>query len=142
MIETKARYKASCVARLYLATELGGYGLKSVKDSLEQSTIYSWAYPCTRNDLKGPLTLFASMSNRAKRSVISDAGSVLETYNITGNLDSKDLIITVSDINFIDARTIARYVVGIMRSNNNARRNKEWEALEMGGGAYYGPQIA
>ena len=41
MIETKARYKASCVARLYLIAERGGYGLKSVQNSLEEATIYS-----------------------------------------------------------------------------------------------------
>jgi hypothetical protein len=133
LVRIKARYKASCVARLYLATELGGYGLKSVKDSLEEATIYSWAYLCTKNDLKSPLNLFASMSSRGKRSVISDAGNVMDTYNIKADLDPTDWTITVSDIKFTDARTLARYVVGKMRSDNNTQRNRMWKELVLGG---------
>ena len=37
--EQKARYKGSCQGRLYLATELGRYGLKSMIDSLGEATI-------------------------------------------------------------------------------------------------------
>lgn len=87
LIKTKIRYKASCVARLYLAADQGGCGLKSIKDSLQEATIYSWAYLCTKSDLKGSLNLFTSMSNRGKRSVISDANAVLNSYNITTKLD-------------------------------------------------------
>ena len=107
MVEIKVRYKTSCVARLYLATELGGYGLKSVKDSIKEATIYAWAYLCTRNDLIGPLNLFAAMSNRGKRSVISDAENVMKTYDIEANIDQTDWTITVSGIEFTDARTLA-----------------------------------
>lgn len=133
MVELKVRYKCSCVARLYLAAELGGYGLKSVKDSVEEATIYAWAYLCTRNELKGPLNLFATMSKRGKRSVISDAEHVMKTHNIEANLDHTDWTITVSGVNFIDARTLARYVVEKMRSNNNTSRNKKWKGLVLAG---------
>jgi hypothetical protein len=133
MVALKVRYKASCVDRLYLAAELGGYGLKSVKDSLQEATIYSWAYLCTREDLRSPLNLFAAMSNRGKRSVISDAGNVLKTYNIEANLDRTDWTVTVSGITFNDARTLARYVVGKMRSDNNTKRNRMWKELELSG---------
>ena len=129
MVKLKVRYKSSCVARLYLATELGGYGLKSVKDSIREATIYAWAYLCTRNDLKGPINLFATMSNRGKRSVISDAGHVMKTYDIEANIDQTDWTTTVSGIKFTDARTLARYVVEKMRSENNTSRNEEWKAL-------------
>ena len=58
LVELKARYKASCVARLYLSTELGGCGLKAVKDAIEEATIYSWAYLCTKPGLRNSLNLF------------------------------------------------------------------------------------
>jgi hypothetical protein len=133
MVETKARYKASCVARLYLTAELGGYGLKSVKDSLQEATIYSWAYLCTRRDLRSSLNLFSSMSNRGKRSVISDANSVLKAYQITASLHPDDASVIVSGSSFHDARLLARHVIGKMRSENDANRIKEWKELELGG---------
>lgn len=133
LVEYKVRYKASCVARLYLATDLGGYGLKSIRDTILEATIYSWAYLCTRKDLESSLNLFSSMSGRGKRSVISDAKHVLKSYNITAELLPNEATVKVSGTKFTDARELARHVISVIRTENNTSRRKKWEALELGG---------
>ena len=133
LVEQKVRYKASCVDRLYLPTELGGYGLKSVKDSLEEATIYSWAYLCTKKELRNSLNLFLSMAKREKRSVISDAKSVLESYEITANLDPILSTVTADGTSYTNARQLARNVVGKMRLVNNNNRRMAWEAKVLAG---------
>lgn len=133
LVELKSRYKASCVARLYTSAELGGYGLKSIKDAIEESTIYLWAYLCTKVELRSSLNLFVSMVNRGKRCVVSDAGSVLKTYDIDYKLEDDTSAVTVNGVSFNDAKTLARHVVELMRTANNNRRYKEWESLELAG---------
>ena len=133
LVENKVRYKASCVARLYLTAGLGGYGLKSVKDSVMEATIYSWAYLCTRNDLRSSLNLFSSMSKRGKRSVISDAEYVLKSYRITAELTPNEATVKVSGVKFTDARELARHVISVIRTENDTTRRKEWEVKELSG---------
>ena len=131
--EQKARYKASSVARLYLPTEQGGCGLRSVRDSLEESTIYSWAYLCTKQELRSCLNLFVNMANRSKRNVISDAQSILKTYNIKVVMDETHSNVILDDVRFIDAKTLARHVVLLMRTANDKRRYDEWHDLVLAG---------
>jgi hypothetical protein len=133
LTEHKSRYKASCVARLYLTAEKGGCGLKSVKDSLEESTIYSWAYLCTKPELRGPLNLFVSMSNRSKRSLVSDAESVMKSYNLEVELDEAHSTVIMNGVHFTEARALARHIVDIMRTENNTRRYKKWQELALAG---------
>jgi hypothetical protein len=133
LVELKVRYKASCVARLYLATELGGYGLKSVRDALIEGTIYSWAYLCTSDELRTSQHLFTSMAGRSKRSVISDAGSVLKTYRIHAEPVPDAAAVIVAGTRFTDARALARYVMGEIRAELITTRLKEWEVKELGG---------
>jgi Reverse transcriptase (RNA-dependent DNA polymerase) len=133
LVELKARQKSSCVARLYLPAEEGGYGLKSIKDAIEESTIYLWAYLCTKAELKGSLNLFLSMANRGKRSVVSDAGSILKTYDIDYRLEEVRSTVIIDGASFNDAKALARHVVGLMRTVNNTRRYKAWKELELAG---------
>ena len=133
LVEQKARYKSSCVARLYLAAEQGGCGLKSVRDSMEESTIYSWAYLCTKVELKSSLNLFVSMANRGKRCVVSDARSVLKSYNIEARIDVNNSSVDLDGVQFDDAKRLARHVVTLMRTANNIERYEEWQGLKLAG---------
>jgi len=133
LTELKARYKASCVARLYLTTERGGCGLKSVKDSLKEATIYSWAYLCTKAELRNSLNLFVNMANRGKRCIISDAASVLNSYGINFEIDEAHSVVILNGAQFVDAKTLARQVVLLMRTVNNNRRYEEWQELVLAG---------
>jgi hypothetical protein len=130
--DTKARYKASCVARLYLAADLGGYGLKSIEDAVKESTIYLWAYLCTRPELLSSFNLFSRMANRGKRSVISDTETVMEAHGIKAEVKS-DCRVVVDGMTFTDATLLARYLVTKMRADNNISRRKEWEGLPLAG---------
>ena len=133
LTKEKARYKASCVARMYLATELGGYGMKSVRDAIEEATIYSWAYLCTKVELKSSLNLFVNMANRGKRCVVSDAASVLKEYNIIADINVDRSEVTLNGAQFVDARALARRVVELMRASNNTRRYQNWQQLTLAG---------
>ena len=133
LVELKARYKASCVDRLYLATELGGCGLKSVENSLEEAVIYSWAYLCTRASLITSLNLFVSMAKRAKRSLISDAEHVMRKYKITTELEPNHSTVILDGTRFTDARLLARCVVEKIRLSNNTERRRSWEEKVLAG---------
>ncbi|CAF2088437.1 unnamed protein product [Rotaria magnacalcarata] len=131
--EQKSRYNANCVARLYLPAEQGGCGLRSVKDSLQESTIYSWAYLCTKPELRSSLNLFKNMANRGKRCVISDAQSILKTYNINAEIDEAHSTVILDGAIFVDAKTLARHVVSLMRTANNNMRYEKWRDLPLAG---------
>jgi hypothetical protein len=131
--EEKARQKASAVSRLYLPSEKGGIGLKSVRDSIEESTIYTWAYLCTRVDLKPTYALFEKMANRGKRSVISDARHVLKTYNIEVEVDVTTPSVLLEEVRYVNPSLLAQRVVELMRNANNIRRYQEWENLQLAG---------
>ncbi len=141
LVNLKVRYKAGCVVRLYLSTELWGCGLKSVKDSIEESTIYSWAYLCTKPELRNSLNLFVNMENRDKRSVISDAKKVMEEHKITADLEPTRSAIIINGIRYTEARPLARHVVGLMQADNNTRRYSSWEAKVLAGRVIHKPTI-
>ncbi|CAF1532814.1 unnamed protein product [Adineta ricciae] len=128
LVELKSRYKAGCVERLYLSTELGGCGLKSVKDSIMEATIYSWAYLCTKSELRNSLGLFADMYIRKKRSVISDAEKVMVKHGIVATLEPTLSIVNINGVRHSDGRTLARYVVESIRAGNNISRRGSWGA--------------
>lgn len=133
LVELKSRYKASCVARLYLPTEIGGCGLKSIKETIEEAIIYTWAYVCTRKDLKSSLNLFINMANRGKRCVVSDARSILETYNIKYIVNEENSVVVLNEVDYDDAKTLSRLVVQLMRTVNNTRRYTKWKESALAG---------
>jgi hypothetical protein len=106
LIEEKARYKANSRVRLYLPAEKGGCNLKSIRDSIEETTIYTWAYLSTRADLKPSLHLFEKMANRGKRSIVSDARAVLKSYNINAEFELATSTVTVDGVQFTNPKKV------------------------------------
>ncbi|CAF1657578.1 unnamed protein product [Adineta ricciae] len=133
LVTEKARYKANSVSRLYLSADKGGCNLKSTRDSIEETTIYTWAYLCTRADLKPSLNLFGKMANRSKRSIVSDARSVLKSYKMTAKEDLETSTVLVDGVQFNKAKKLAQHVVAKMRDVNNIRRLEEWKNLKLAG---------
>ncbi|XP_077232355.1 uncharacterized protein LOC143869086 [Tasmannia lanceolata] len=129
----KARYKASSVARLYLPRRQGGYGLTSVRDSVADSTIYAWAYVCTRVELRKQLALFQALARRTKRSVISDANFVLEETGCVAYVDSLRSAVLFNETEYTEPRELARAVVSSMRNMRNAERYSTWKNLVAAG---------
>ena len=133
LVEKKVRYRAGSVSRLYGSVEVGGYGLKPIRDAIEESTIYTWAYLCTRVDLKASYNLFRAMLIRNKRSVLKDAVSVLSNYNIDVVMEEATPAVIIGGARYVEATALARAVVGLMRSANNIRRYEEWKDLQLAG---------
>jgi hypothetical protein len=133
LVNEKARYKAACRARLYLSTDKGGCGLKSIKDAIEESTIYTWSYLCTRADLKSSYHLFERMANRNKRSIISDAQRVLKEYNIDVEMEVATPAVIIGGVRYVEPTCLARQVVELMRHINNNKRYEEWNDLKLAG---------
>ena len=73
------------------------------------------------------------MVNRGKRCVVSDAGNILKTYDIDYELEEVRSTVIIDGASFNDAKTLARHVVGLMRTVNNTRRYKTWKELELAG---------
>ena len=133
LTKEKARYKASAVSRLYLSIEVGGCGLRSVRDAIEESTIYTWAYVCTRADLAASYNLFRSMLIRDKRSILKDARSILSQYNIDAEREEASPTVTIGGVRYVETTVLARRVVELMRNANNTRRYEEWKDLKFAG---------
>jgi hypothetical protein len=133
LIEEKVRYKSNVRSRLYLTSENGGCNLKSIRDSIEETTIYTWAYLCTRGDLKPSLNLFQNMANRGKRSIVSDALAIPKSYNIEAENDLDTSIVTIDHVQFTKPKKLAQYVVKKMKDVNTRRRLDEWKDLELAG---------
>jgi hypothetical protein len=131
LVKEKARYKAAAKSRLYVSVDKGVYGLKSIRDAIEESTIYTLAYLCTRADLKSSYNLFEKMANRGKRSIISDAKRVLKEYNIDVEMEVTTPAVILGRVRYVEATRLARQVVEAMRIINNNRRYDEWKDLKL-----------
>ncbi|CAF3771339.1 unnamed protein product [Rotaria socialis] len=129
----KARYKSCCAGRIYLPVDKGGYGLRSVRDSFEESTIYSWAYLCTKAALRSSLNLFVSMVNRGKRCLVRDALGILKSYKIKVVVYKTHSTVILDEVEYIDAKSLARQVVSLMRTANINRRYECWQELTRAG---------
>ncbi|CAF4363957.1 unnamed protein product, partial [Rotaria magnacalcarata] len=73
------------------------------------------------------------MANRGKRCVISDAQSILKTYNINAEIDEAHSTVILDGAIFVDAKTLARHVVSLMRTANNNMRYEKWRDLPLAG---------
>jgi hypothetical protein len=131
LVKEKARYKAAARSRLYVSVDKGGCGLKSIRDAIEESTIYTWAYLCTRADLKASYHLFERMANRGKRSIISDATRVLKQYNIDVEMEVTTPAVIIGGVRYEETTQLARHVVELMRNANNNKRYEEWKDLKL-----------
>lgn len=129
LVRLNAKYKANAVNRMYLPPSLGGWGLLSVRDSLTEATIYSWAYVCTRPELSKQLALFQSLANRDKRCVLSDASTALEETGCNVSANSSESKVLFGNIEYQDARELARAVVSAMRQSRNTQRFSAWKSL-------------
>ncbi|VDO43081.1 unnamed protein product [Haemonchus placei] len=77
LAETHVRFGHSCVARLYVNKEHGRLGLKSVKDEMEHTIVYTWCYLAFHPDFQVPYHPCESLKSSSKRSLISDFLSVI-----------------------------------------------------------------
>lgn len=116
LVAEKACYKAAARSRLYMSTDKGGCGLKSIKDAMEESTIYTWAYLCTRADFKLSYNLLGKMTNRGKRSIISDAARVLKDYNIYVEMEVTTPAVILGGVRYVEATKLARQVAELIFS--------------------------
>ena len=133
LAEERARYQKASTDRLYLSVERGGYGMKSIKNAIEESTIYLWAYLCTRADLKASHLLFSEYKNRDKRSVLSDAAKVLRAYNIEASEEEAPPTVIIGGVRYEKTLKLAQHVVGLMRRFNDNKRYGEWKKLKLAG---------
>ncbi|CAM4851806.1 unnamed protein product [Rotaria magnacalcarata] len=74
------------------------------------------------------------MANQGKRCVISDAQGILKTYNINAEIDETHPTVILDGAIFVDAKTLARHVVSLMRTANNNMRYEKWHDLPLAGG--------
>lgn len=80
LVRFKAKYAKTNRERLYLPTQMGGYGLMSVEDLLEDTTVYSYCYLRLRPDLGNAYECLLRSASRGKRSIITDMKAVVEKY--------------------------------------------------------------
>ena len=133
LVSLGARYRSSSVDRLYLNPSQGGYGLASVYDSVMDATIYAWAYVCTRRDLAKQYALFQALSKRGKRCVLTDATHVLEETGCIVSVDASRSLVRFGELDYADARDLARAVTCAMRTTRNTIRLGAWTSLTLAG---------
>lgn len=80
LTQNKARFSKCNVDRLYLPTEMGGYGLTSAEDLLEDSTVYAYLYLRLNPQLGNAYESLLRAANRGKRTIIADMRKICERY--------------------------------------------------------------
>lgn len=141
LTKTKARFRSSCVDRLYVPGRNGGMGLMSIEDCLQESIITTWAYAAIHPDLTGPYYLFQQMSKRGKRTPVSDAVKTLGGFELVPEVDVRGRKVTVEGITFDNPRTLSRYLWARIRQTKTDIRLGNWKRLPMAGQFLQDPNL-
>lgn len=133
LVQTKARYRDSCTARLYLSCELGGCGMASVEDALEDSVLSTFAYYMTMPSLACERNFFIRKTLSKKRTPYADAKIVLGKYAIVVEIMEGENAICVDGVTYTSARALSRRLITIARARRNEMRLEAWKALPVAG---------
>jgi hypothetical protein len=87
LVKLKARHRSCSVARLYLDSEKGGWGLKSFREAIRDAIVYTFCYVSLKPDLQPCRYMMECLGRRNKRTLFSDFRKVL--------VDLKDVSIQV-----------------------------------------------
>lgn len=81
--KAKVRFRTCSKDRVYLPQSSLGLGLRSIADAAEDALVYTYAYVACKDDLIPQYDLFTSMSERSKRSIVSDFKYIAKKYGFT-----------------------------------------------------------
>ncbi|MGL5043220.1 MAG: RNA-directed DNA polymerase [Culicoidibacterales bacterium] len=130
--DCKCRFKTSCVVRLYLPSKIGGYGLIALEDFIAECLLANWCYLTTKKNMLGEYHLFERLTNRKKRTPISDGDYFLKKNEITYIINTDERNVTINNTTFNQPTILHRYICNIIRMNNNEARLKIWKTLSSG----------
>lgn len=128
--------------RVHLPSDLGGFGMASVRDVLEDSVVYAYAYVTLESSLAVAYDVFQTVGLRkrgSKRTVISDMCKLVNGYktiSVNTGLDflsRKPMIVTVRNDSSADVvypcttpRQAARCIVKALQNERNSMRLDDW----------------
>ncbi|KAK5972866.1 hypothetical protein GCK32_021223 [Trichostrongylus colubriformis] len=128
LVESRMRFGHSCFARLYVAKEEGGLGLKSVEEEMERTIVYSWCYMASNADFLVPYQLAESLRASHKRSLTSDFQSVLAANGLEGKVTRTLLtFIEVEGRSYSSATSAARAICSLIRRKWAHTHLEEWK---------------
>lgn len=129
----KCRFKNSCVDRLYIPRELGGCGLPSIEDLMQDSIIATWCYLALQADLKGQYWMFDKLAKRGKRTPVADATKVLKNFEVGMEVDIEGRTVTVDGNVYRDPTKLNRYLHAKLSQLRAEVRVQSWKAMSMAG---------
>ncbi len=129
----KCRFRASCVERLYIPREFGGYGLCSVEDVLQESILATYSYVVTHPCLGSQHYFFERRAARGKRTITSDGQKVLTSFGIDLQVNVRDRTATVDGLVFSNPTKLNRYLVRKVSEARTETRIQAWKGLSLAG---------
>ncbi|VDK49356.1 unnamed protein product [Cylicostephanus goldi] len=129
MVETRLRFQYSCVARLYVRKELGGFGIKTAEEEVEHATTYAWCYLVTSPELSFSYRFAESLTKSDKRSLDSDFRSVLQANDLESRVGpTGEAHISVDGTEYRQARVAARAITRLIRNRWEKLYESEWRS--------------
>lgn len=115
--------KSTVVDRIYLPTEFGGLGWRSLEDEMEECTVEVLCYVLLNKELANVLSILRQQKQSGKRNVLTDAFLILESYGLS-LLEQADKTVKFGEDTFEDSTTLARKIKAKLRETKaEARRN-------------------
>uniref|UniRef100_A0A915CRD1 Uncharacterized protein n=1 Tax=Ditylenchus dipsaci TaxID=166011 RepID=A0A915CRD1_9BILA len=82
MIENDAKQLNTSKDRVFLSSKEMGYGMKSIRDAIENSLVYLLCYIMLEATLYPTRTLLQTFTSRNRRNIQRDVNSILEKYEV------------------------------------------------------------
>lgn len=133
LTKNKCRFKSSSTDRLYLEREVGGCGLESLADCLQESIVATWSYLVTKEKLRNQQYMFEREAKRDKRTPVSDAERILKKYSIQVEIFPDERRVRVDNIDFNEPTPLFRFIRNKMRQKESKERTRKWLACSTAG---------
>lgn len=142
LVELKVRHKAGSVARLYLDPKQGGLGLKTFRQAVFESVIYSFCYLSLRPELRTSVALMEKLDRRGKRTLISDFRETSQKNDVTMVItDPTHFAMLIGDRNFTDPTSAARAITHEAENGFQARQWDKFTELQTASSVYQNDEL-
>jgi Reverse transcriptase (RNA-dependent DNA polymerase) len=122
--------------RMYIVSDHMGYGLKSIKDTVENGLVYTWLYIYLSPDFNTSMYLFASMIKKNERCIQADAETILGNRELTDRIEwmTEPRAVSIDGEVFRDSTIAARQMCRRLNEARQADYLAEWQATQMSSG--------
>uniref|UniRef100_A0A915KB71 Reverse transcriptase domain-containing protein n=1 Tax=Romanomermis culicivorax TaxID=13658 RepID=A0A915KB71_ROMCU len=141
LAQLKVRHYSSNVGRLYLESAVGGVGLRTLTEAVDEATIYSYSYLALRTDLDLSWKLMESLEASNKRNLISDFRQATSALNLTVERHLYPRSLLVNGVSYTHPTKAAQTVVKLLREKNQSRHLESLMTRKTASQVFHNPDL-